>query len=260
MDASEVAMHRAARYSVNWGFARVFGRAPRVAEAQVCQGVGWLETKYGTAWHQPPDKSPGYKSYNMGAIQCCSPSFGNGTYSCPGMSFLYVDTHPLPDGASRPYRVCFRSYANAQDGFYDLARTVYLVFGREKVLRAAQSGSVWNCSAALRDTGYYEGFGKTREERIANHAKALGSAITRQCAALGEQPMEPFSLDEEAEQAMLFDRVRMMVSLAMEYDYDEAGAAIQRSLLEQDEIDASQPLPKPPGLIGKIKGLWHGGS
>lgn len=258
MDASEKAMHVRARSAVRWGFARVFGRAPATAEAQVCQGVGWLETRYGTAWRQPPGKGAGYKSFNMGAIQCCQPARQGTDLICPGLSFLYSDTHPNPDGSSTSYHVCFKGYANEEDGFYDLARTVFMIFGREKVLKAAQSGSVWNCSAQLRDTGYYEGFGKTREERIGNHAKALGSAIARQCEALEEKPVEAFSISALAEEAMLFDRVRMLVSSQMEYDADEILHAAQRDLTSADFLDASKPLPQPVSLLGRLKGLLHG--
>lgn len=258
MDEAEAVKHRVARRAVNWGFARVFGRAPKVAEAQVCQGVGWLETRYGTAWKKPPDKPPGYHPFNMGAIQCCQPERKGALLICPGLSFLYTDTHPNPDGSSSAYHVCFKGYVNDEDGFFDLARTVFLIFGREKVLRAAQSGSVWNCSAQLRDTGYYEGFGKNREERIGNHAKALGSAIARQCEALGEKPVEAFSIDEAAEEAALFGRVRMLVSLNMEYDADEVSRAAQRDLLEADILDAGGRIEAPRSILSKLKGLLRG--
>lgn len=234
MDPKERDVHRAARSHFCSGFRKVFGREPAVCEAQVGQGVGWLETRYGTAW-----KPPGNISRNMGAIQCCRPTKGPGAQLiCPPMTFLYVDTHPMPSGGSEPYSVCFKCYSSEEDGFADLARTTFLIHDRDSVLKAAQQGSVWNCSAHLRDTGYYEGFGKTREERIGNHAKALGSAIARQALALDEPTMEKFSIDEWAEEQHLMDRVRFQMKLALEYHPDDIAEMARKAILAEAEEDA----------------------
>lgn len=198
------------------------------------QGVGWLETRYGTAW-----KGPGEKSNNMGAIQCCRPTKGPGArLNCPQGSFLYVDTHPMPSGGSETYSVCFKAYTLEEEGFYDLVRTTYLIHERGRVLRAAQSGSIWACSEQLRDTGYYEGFGKTREERIGNHAKALGSAVNRIATALGEPAMEKFSLDDWVEEQHLFDRVRFQMALALEYRPGDIAEMARKAILAEAEMDA----------------------
>jgi hypothetical protein len=227
-------IHQLARANVIRGFERAWGRWPSTAEAQVVQGVGWLETRYGTAW-----RGNGIGSFNMGAIQCCRPKKGPGaTLVCPANAFLYVDTHPLDNGRSEEYSVCFKSYLTEEDGFHDLVRTTYLIHGRESVLKAAQSGSVWKCSEKLRDTGYYEGFGATREERISNHAKALGSAVNRIATALSEPPMEKFNLEDWTEEQMLFDRVRFQMALALEYRHDDISEMARKAILAEAERDA----------------------
>ena len=231
LSADEVEKHRRERFYVNCGFRRVFGRQPALAEAQALQGVGWIESHYGTSW-----KGAGAGSRNKGAIQCCRPHRGpGGALECPPTAFLYVDTHPNDDGTSTPYSICFRRYASEEEAWGDQARVTYLINHRESVLKAAQRGSVWDCSAQLRDTGYYEGFGRNREERIGNHARALGSAVARIAEALGEKPMEPFSIDDLAEETFLFDRVRMLTSVTLEVDWGAHNKSVAKDILERTE-------------------------
>jgi peptidoglycan hydrolase-like protein with peptidoglycan-binding domain len=140
--------------------------------AQAVQGIGWLETRYSTAW-----RGAGRGSNNMGADQ-------SGRPPCDDNGFLYTDTHPNPDGTSTPYSICFRKYATPESGFSGLVRIAYL--RRPKVLDAARAGDFYRVSSELHASHYYEGFGKTVADRIANHFKALSSAIAAQVAALDE--------------------------------------------------------------------------
>ena len=142
---------------------------------QPLQGVAWLETRYASGWGKA-----GAGSWNFGAIQ-------SGRTPCdPSRSFEYTDTSPKPDGTSTPYRICFRKYASALDGAADLVRVMYQK--RPIVLAAAESGDLYAVSTALYDTVYYQGFGKTREDRIRHHHAALQSAVTRIARAL-QEPM-----------------------------------------------------------------------
>jgi len=183
-------LHRWARPFVVEGFRTRIGRDPTTSEAQAEQGVSWIETRDGTAW-----KTAGQGSNNMGAIQSSRPPCDLGT------SFQYVDTHPNPDGSSTPYTICFAKYPTPQAGFDALAREVYVK--RPSVLAAASSGNLYNVSAALHATRYYEGFGKTIADRIENHYQAMRSAVLAIAGALGEpvmdtgQPpaLEPWQLD-----------------------------------------------------------------
>lgn len=163
--------HEDAAQHCSEGFEKVFGNVPTRVERQALQGVAWLETRYGGGW--------GIKTFNMGAIQKGKPPCD------PADSFEYTDTTPTSSGASIPYRICFKKYATAADGFMDLARVVYK--RRPSVLMAAQSGDLYEVSTALRKTYYYEGFGKTQAERIANHHRALRAAVVRIARALGER-------------------------------------------------------------------------
>jgi len=133
--------------------------------------VALLETQFGSGW-----KGAGAGSHNQGAVQC-----GKGW---TGARFVYTDTHPNADGTSTGYSACFRSYATDQDGWDDLARVLYL--GRRIGVAAAARRGDWPAvSREMHATGYYEGFGATVEDRIANHARAMARGINRALAVLG---------------------------------------------------------------------------
>lgn len=168
--------HAQARVYVARGFKLTFGREPSTSEAQIVQGVGWLETQYGAGW-----RGDGKSSNNMGAIQSGKPP------CTPGKSFLYTDTNPTSSGASIPYQICFRAYPTPEEGFADLVRVAYKINGRNTVLDAAHLGDIYGASAALYDTNYYRGFGPTREVRISHHYRALRSAVNAAAAYLREK-------------------------------------------------------------------------
>lgn len=174
--------HNDMRIALREAFARVQGREATIPELQCLQAVASLESGYGQYW-----KPPGDGSFNLGAIQAGS--------SWSGETFVYTDTHPNPDGTSTPYRVAFRKYPSLVAGAEDLVRVVYRNKGRnQKVLPPASKGDTHGFSAGLYDTGYYEGFGKDgpdpgespREERIANHHRAVVASIRAQALALTE--------------------------------------------------------------------------
>lgn len=165
--------HQDARNAVTVAFRQVFMREPTRSEAQLVQAVGFLESRYGRAW-----QGAGVGSNNWGAIQ-----YGR-TPCDPAVSFEYTDTSPQPDGTSRPYRICFKRYAGPADGAADLVKTVYK--RRPSVLAAATAGDAYAFSAAMYDTRYYEGFGPTREARIANHHRAMVKILGVIALALGE--------------------------------------------------------------------------
>lgn len=156
--------HADARGYAARALTRLMGHEPAPGAIKALAGIGCLETSYGDGW-----KGAGRGSNNMGAIQC-----GTGW---AGKRFSYVDTHPNADGTSTPYRIDFRAYDSPEDGWYDLARVAFVNRGREIVLAAAERGDWHGVSAALHRTGYYEGFGPTITDRIANHCKALTRAI-----------------------------------------------------------------------------------
>jgi peptidoglycan hydrolase-like protein with peptidoglycan-binding domain len=165
--------HRWARPFIVESFQAKYGRDPEPCEAQVVQGVGFLETRYGKGW-----QGAGAGSNNWAADQ-------SGRPPCPiATSFQYTDTHPNPDGTSTPYTICFRRYASPMEGASGLLRQVYE--RRPSVLAAANACNIYGASAALHATHYYEGFGKTVAERIANHYRVLSSSVRAIATALGE--------------------------------------------------------------------------
>lgn len=164
--------HKDARAIIAAAFRARFGRDGTRPELQCVQGVGFLETGYAQNW-----KPPGVGSFNWGAIQ------GQG----PAGAFQYTDTHPNDDGTSTPYAISFRKYHSLADGAEDLIRIVYQSNGRDRlVLPAATKGDTLAFSTAMHTTRYYEGFGRTVQERIANHHKALMAGIVAAAREIGE--------------------------------------------------------------------------
>lgn len=177
--------HAAAREHIDAGFRRIFGRAPTLPEAQCVQAVALIESGYGTAW-----KGAGAGQNNWGAVQYRTPAqLGMKEppyplYSPDGKGFLYTDTTPQADGTSRSYAVYFRRYDTPAEGAADVVRIAYE--RRPSVLEAASRGDLYGVSAALHATRYYEGFGRTVQDRINNHHKAMMRAVTSIARALGE--------------------------------------------------------------------------
>lgn len=166
--------HRDMRAISAAAFAQQFGRPGSLNEVRFGQAICGLETSYASTWHPP-----GVLSQNMGAIQ-------KGGW--PGKVFSYTDTHPNPDGTSTPYHIDFRWYDTPQAGVLDVMKVVYCAFPiRAKALAAAQSGDVLAFSTALHTPPvYYEGFGKSDDERIAHHHNAVLAQLQAQAVALGE--------------------------------------------------------------------------
>jgi hypothetical protein len=166
--------HADMRLLLRDAFARVFGREPTTPEVQCLQAVASLESAYGQGW-----KPPGNGSHNFGAIQAGS--------SWNGPTFQYTDTTPQADGSSKPYVTKFRKYATPIDGAVDLVKVVYINRGRDKAtLPPATEGDTLGFSRGLHSTGYYEGFGRTVDDRIANHHKSVMASIRAQALALSE--------------------------------------------------------------------------
>lgn len=153
-------------------------RDPYAAELGALSCVAILETLWGTGW-----KPPGAGSNNMGAMQA-----GKAWMRAGLPTFTYTDTHPNPDGTSTPYQVPFKAYATPVDGLRDLARWL-IDKGIFDMVR--QDPTCETLSRTLFAKGYYEGFGKTREERIQNHLKAALRARSSFARAF---PDEPFLL------------------------------------------------------------------
>jgi peptidoglycan hydrolase-like protein with peptidoglycan-binding domain len=67
----------------------------------------------------------------------------------------------------------------------------------------------------MRATGYYEGFGKTVEDRIANHARAMAKGINRALVVIGAGPIEvPPSAIVEIPDTVRFGSIGETVKLA----------------------------------------------
>lgn len=156
--------HAEARALATEALLQRFGRAPHPGEVVHLAGISRLESSYGDGW-----KGAGRGSNNMGAIQCGA--------KWKGDRFTYTDTKPLPDGTSKSYVTSFRKYATPLEGWLDLVAVAYVNRGRETVRSAAEFQDTLGVSTELHRTGYYEGFGKTVDDRIQNHYRLLARAI-----------------------------------------------------------------------------------
>jgi peptidoglycan hydrolase-like protein with peptidoglycan-binding domain len=182
--------HAEARQHSTRGFKLLLGRDPSLVEAQVVDGVAWLETQYGMGW-----RAAGKGSNNMGAVQSGKPPCN------PATSFQNTDTSPTSGGGSIPYQACFKKYPTPADGFADVVRNVFVAAGitakdapqphphhrGKEALAAAKQHDLFAVSAALYDGSYYQSFGPNRITRISHHYRALRSAVNRSAAVLGEK-------------------------------------------------------------------------
>jgi hypothetical protein len=236
--------HRDARILLSEAFRRRFEREPTRPEAQCLQAVALIETNYGQGW-----KPPGNGSNNFGAIQA-------GT-SWTGATFQYTDTRPNADGTSTPYVTKFRKYPSPIAGAEDLVRVVYQVQPRGRmsreitVLPAATSGDSRKFSRALYETGYYEGFGPTPEDRINNHHRQIERALKTIAKALGE-PMpdgedRPPTIPPEPQPLLTAeDKVRAIAA-----QVDVVGTLRVEAMREMAGIDTQRPTEIDPNEGGE---------
>jgi hypothetical protein len=166
--------HEDARRYLTAGYLAEFGSPPSLSVVQGVQAVAWHETNYGAGW-----RNAGVGSNNWGAIQC-------GRTPCdPASEFFYTDTHPDSSGGSTRYEICFCKYASPEAGARALVRQLYK--RSSATLTAAKSGDLHAFAAAMHAAHYYEGSGRTVEDRIRGYEDALRRAIARFTAALGER-------------------------------------------------------------------------
>jgi hypothetical protein len=83
---------------------------------------------------------------------------------------------------------------NDDEGAEALVRTVYSA-RRKVVLEAAKNHNIWGFSAAMYDTGYYQGFGATRDVRISHHADTMRRIVAAIEKALDESAEPPNTLN-----------------------------------------------------------------
>lgn len=177
-------------------FEDVTGRAPTQASLHVALAVAFYESGLGGAWvsRRIYDRlvdldyvaddfetwaSAVRRATNLGATQYKRPQdFGPGPWpaeSPDGNGFLYMDTNPDDQGLSHPYAMYFRARFSGtpEEVARDYLRILYVIHGRSSVLDEAEAGDLYGVSTQLRSTSYYAGFGRTQDERIANHFRAV---------------------------------------------------------------------------------------
>lgn len=132
-------------------------------------------------------------AHNYGAIQCGVVADKDG--KCPPGCFPARDTSPTATGGSVAYLGCFRVKASADEGIADFVKL--LTFQRPLIAEALPSGDARKIAWALRKSFYFEGFGKTQEERVENYATAILRNARTNAAQLGAEllvtlpPLDP---------------------------------------------------------------------
>lgn len=108
-------------------------------------------------------------AHNYGAIQCGVVADKIG--KCPANCIPARDTSPTATGASIAYLGCFRAKPSAEEGIADFVRL--MTVQRPLIAEALPSGDARAIAWAMRKSYYFEGFGKTQEERVENYAVAI---------------------------------------------------------------------------------------
>ena len=137
---------------------------------------------------------------NFGAIQCGV--VADKTGKCPGGCIPARDTSPTSTGASVSYLACFEARPSAESG---VRRFVELMtVKRPLIANALPSGDALQIAWAMRKSYYFEGFGKTQEERVNNYAAAIARnaqlnaaqlRVTNQITYQPPPPPEPPPVD-----------------------------------------------------------------
>lgn len=115
------------------------------------------------------DCKPFIGAHNYGAIQCGVIADKQG--KCPSNCIPARDTSPTATGASIAYLGCFRAKPSAEEGIADFVRL--MTVQRPLIAEALPSGDARQIAWAMRRSYYFEGFGKTQEERVENYATAI---------------------------------------------------------------------------------------
>jgi len=155
-----------------------YGPLPSLAELQITQAVGRLETFYGLA-------DPFKGSNNWGAIH---------TSANDPDSFAGKDSDPL---AGKDYETRFKKYATPEDGALGLIKVTHKTDAER---RAFATGSIDNVAEAMYDASYYGvGFRKAtpteRAKLILNYTKALANGVAA-IAVANKEKVEAFRSGE----------------------------------------------------------------
>lgn len=122
-------------------------------------------------------------AHNYGAIQCGVVADKMG--KCPANCIPARDTSPTATGASIAYLGCFRAKPSAEEGIADFVRL--MTVQRPMIAEALPSGDARAIAWAMRKSYYFEGFGKTQEERVENYAVAIARNATTNAAQLRQE-------------------------------------------------------------------------
>jgi hypothetical protein len=208
-DDPNASARQAARAALSDAWDRIPGMPAKTDSAlQMVQAIalGPEGSDGGSCWSRCPGVC-----HNWGGVQLPgSPVTHDGTEpSCPDGSAPCVDTTPQSDGSSKSYGVCFKTYPSQADGAVDYLRT--LILRSNDTQTAVGSGSALKMADAMYDSHYFQGFGATREERVATYAKAIMSGARRISGSLGE----PLYLSEDGGGGVSSDDAGMLLFGAM---------------------------------------------
>lgn len=180
----------ASKYSPSFKTACVALKGEAYCTPKVVQGL-MAVSRHETCFSEC---KPFIGAYNFGAIQCGTIADKAG--KCPGGCIPARDTSPTASGGNIAYLGCFRAKPSAEEGIADFVRL--MVVQRPLIAEALPSGDARQIAWAMRKSYYFEGFGKTQEERVENYAIAIErNARTNAAQLRAEQLVTLPPLEEE---------------------------------------------------------------
>ncbi|MCU0656765.1 MAG: hypothetical protein MUF64_16385 [Polyangiaceae bacterium] len=120
---------------------------------------------------------------NFGAIHCWALPSKEGR--CPAHCAPGWDSAPARGGGSRAYLACFEVKPSSEEGIRRLVKL--LTVERPGVAAALATGDARAIAAAMRKADYFDGVGRTEQDRIENYAKALARNARANAAQLREE-------------------------------------------------------------------------
>lgn len=167
-----------------------------VARAEGVYGTGWTKfqarCKGSNNWgaeHCPPSQQPpGFNTpidVTPTELQSMTPDDIEAIKGpCGPGCCLGADTQPQSDGSAKVFARCFRTFPTPQGGADQMIRLICVA--RPVTAGRLETGDTLAISAAMYDEHYYQGFGKTRDARIMQHARGIYCHAKVIASELGE--------------------------------------------------------------------------
>lgn len=157
-----------------------------VSALQAVQAVALVEGGYGNGFGRCPDVKNNWGSTQLPHSPRAPADSISGpqTITCPPASGWCTDSSPDDQGRTSWYQVCFESFDSPRDGARNFLRR--LLIDRPTVAAVIGGGSADAIAMAMYDARYYQGFGKTKADRVAHYADGIAARAKQVATSLAE--------------------------------------------------------------------------